>query len=105
MWTWEQPETSMMWQVPELIASIARTVSFEVIFDWCEWGHPWRKRTKVVGRLPILPELRRRCSGNHKHQILQGKIPGSSRNWTELAAEYSTPWCRAYAKLTHAMFA
>ena len=103
-WTLEQPQGSLMWAIPELHSSIYSRACYEAVFDWCQWGHPWRKRIMVRGRPPWLPSLSRKCQGGHSHLTLEGKVhvPGrGQRNLTEIAAEYSTEWCQAYAQLAH----
>ena len=98
-WTWEQPQTSLMWNIPQFTKLRNSQPIFSTTFDWCEWGHAWRKRTVVLGRLQALPQLSRTCSRKHVLQMLEGNVPGTSVAWTSFAAEYSASWCTAYAKL------
>ena len=103
-WSWEQPQTSLMWHVRSLQRLLARGSYTEVTFHWCEWGHEWKKPTTVKGRPAFLPQLERRCQRNHVHRVLEGStvVDGKRVNWTTLGAEYSKAWCREYAKLQHA---
>jgi len=100
-WAWEQPRDSLMWAIPELVSLLSRKPAYVLNFDWCQWGHPWKKSTTVKGRWAFLPSLSRRCSGGHAHVILQGssRVSGRSIKTTELAAEYSRMWCQALARL------
>eukprot|EP00959_Pyramimonas_sp_CCMP1952_P014360 304036-Pyramimonas_sp.AAC.1 len=67
----------------------------ELVVDQCSFGARWRKRTRLVGWwTPILPRVNRLCHGrgiccstNRPHLVLVGKVPGSSVNWTTLAAQ------------------
>ena len=51
-WIWENPASSLQWLMPSL-ARLAenkhgRPPRRTVIFDWCRFGRPWRKATKIV---------------------------------------------------------
>ena len=102
MWGWENPLTSAMWDITD-IWSLLRAGAYSVAeFHWCEWGHPWRKPTRVIGRCRALSSLNRKCSRTHTHVVLEGQVKGPDGKWisrTALAAEYSAEWCDAYAQL------
>ena len=92
-----------MWHAPKLISLLARQPGSEVTFDWCMWGHRWKKPTTVKGRPHWLPQLLCRCDGQHDHVVLAGNVrhQGRTVNRTSLVARYSPQWCRAYAQLQH----
>ena len=100
-WSWENPQTSLMWLLPPLQRLLAKGGFSEVTFHWCEWGHKWRKATTVKGRPPWLPQLLRRCDGQHDHVVLAGNVRHQGCAVSHTAAEYSPQWCRAYAQLQH----
>ena len=74
----------------------------------CAYGAAWLKPTSVVGTLPQLGKLERRCPGGLRHVILQGTVSfvenGVRTNcWrTSLAGRYPPRLCRAWAALAEA---
>ena len=98
----ENPALSRVWDSPPLarVAPKARTV----VFHMCAFGTAWRKATKLMYCGCDLQDLERfQCqvsggvcaySGN-PHTVLSGRIPGSSRFYSELAAVYPKKLCAA----------
>ena len=96
-WILENPHTSKMWHDHKLKVLIARSRAVSVVTDYCQWGKPWRKRTRfLVGNVSPedLTKLNRVCSGRRicsrtgrPHQHLEGAGPGGIR-WTLLAMPY-----------------
>ena len=110
LWIWEQPVASLQWRIPELVAKLAERDSYRSCFDWCGWGHPWRKRTGLRGRSPVIMDMTRHCTRDHEHVILQGPADTKEKDQegrvirqTAVAAEYSRQWCRHYAQRTDAL--
>ena len=108
LWSWEQPVGSLQWRTPELQSLLSSREQFSVIFDWCGWNRPWRKRTAFRGRNPILPAMRRLCTRDHEHIVLQGPAASDVRDasgqiirWTAVASEYSPEFCKAFAQHSH----
>ncbi len=69
------------------------------ILDWCEYGRPWRKRTRFMGTLRGLESLTRRWSGGHERVVLQESVrdeSGRSVTRASFAAEYRTDFCSMY---------
>ena len=101
-WSLENPAGSLAWSTPEL-TSICQLPGVAVVdFDWCQFGRPWRKRTRLVGTLKNLSSLGRRCGGGHEHLVLQGNATdaqGRSVPRTALAAEYSPEFSTALCDL------
>ena len=94
----ENPATSIAWSTPGMIKLRNHIACREVVTDHCAHGARWRKPTRLVswhaGLAPAMLHARchRRgllCSWSGlPHIVLQGKCPGSSLNWTQLAQEY-----------------
>eukprot|EP00972_Heterocapsa_arctica_P006127 902429-Heterocapsa_arctica.AAC.1 len=58
-----------MWQAPAMVALRGRAGVHEVVTDYCQWGKPWRKRTRfLVGNVAEddLAKLGRFCCGRGK---------------------------------------
>ena len=74
----------------------------------CAYGAAWLKPTTVVGTLPGIANLERRCPGGLRHVILQGTVTfvenGKKENcWrTSLAGRYPPRLCRAWAAIADA---
>jgi hypothetical protein len=101
-WSLENPTGSLAWLTPELTGICQLPGVTEVDFDWCQFGRPWRKRTRLVGTLKDLSSLGRRCTGGHEHLVLQGNATdaeGRSVPRTALAAEYSPEFSTALCDL------
>ena len=92
----------MAWLTRELQAICSLKGVTVVEFDWCQFGRPWRKRTRLAGTVPGLDTLGRRCCGGHEHLVLQGNTidaQGRSVPRTALAAEYSPEFSEALCSL------
>ena len=102
----ENPLTSMLWKFP-VVHSLLKTSETAVV-DFCQFGTPWRKRTKLVGTLPGLESLSETCHGKVcsrtglTHIILQGRDP-TGVFFTKRAEPYPKPLCRAIATKIHAV--
>ena len=100
LWAWENPQQSLQWRLPELQRLLSSGSRYTCVMDWCMYGRPWRKSTIWEGRWPFLPDLCRRCDRSHTHIVLEGQVKDDDGRWrsrTEIAAEYSRPWCDAVA--------
>ena len=104
-WIWENPSASLMWRyrpVRDLVAS-TDAPRFTGVFDWCQYGRPWKKRTRLEGSAPFLPALARRCTGDHEHTPLVGSArdpeDNARRPMTAIAARYSDEFCREVLRL------
>ena len=53
----ENPWKSFLWRQPRLEAALDFIAAAEVHFDFCQYGEPWQKRTKLRGTHPALHEL------------------------------------------------
>jgi len=66
----------------------------QLLFDWCRYGRPWRKTTRLLtGGAPWLRTLARRCAcePHYKHTTLQGSL-------TTAASAYSVDFGIAFAE-------
>ena len=90
-WALEQPASSMMLHVPQLLERFRSGMDYTARFDWCQFGRTWRKTTVVRGRWPFLPSLSRACQGGHSHVWLEGAL-------TKQGGEYSESWCQEVAQ-------
>jgi len=101
----ENPLTSWMWSAPPLqLLSLKGHLS---ITDYCQFGTPWRKSTKVLVfniNTEQLPQ--NRCVGKHHlcsttgkpHVILSGIHPTRNIPWTKVAEPYPKKWCVSWWK-------
>ena len=105
-WILENPATSKCWFLPPLqkLASCPHVCT--VITDFCQYGCPWRKRTKLlcgnldtqdVARLSRLCTGRGICSKSLKQHF---HLTGSNHQgvpWTRIAQPYPTGLCKDIA--------
>ena len=105
-WILENPATSKCWSLPFFQSISVQPHIHVVITDFCQYGTPWRKRTRFVCGNILLDDLHRvthmcshgkLCSATGKpHFQLTGKGP-QGRNWTEIAQPYPTKLCEGLA--------
>ena len=63
----------------------------EILFDWCRYGKPYKKVTRVISNFPWFERLQKRCHHKGKHVVLEGAA-------TTKAGAYSVQFCKAVAK-------
>ena len=114
--TIENPRTSHAWNLKSLVKLFSDTKCTRVDFDQCEYGLKIpddsgvdglaRKSTSVVGTLPNLTCLCRKCSGSHSHvQVIGGvKTKGGWKRRSTLAGAYPLQLCNAYHKCCERLF-
>ena len=115
--TIENPRTSHVWNLKILKDLVSKTKCQRVDFDQCEYGLKIpddegvlglaRKSTSIVGTLPTLPHLRRKCCGSHGHvQVIGGvKTKAGWKRRSTLAGAYPFQLCSAYHKCCEKLFA
>ena len=101
----ENPLTSRLWKMPEIKELMALPHTVTVVFDFCQYGEPWRKSTQLlVSRHADLRAIERRChfgrgyvcsATGKRHQQLTGAQGGIF--WTARAQAYPRKLCRAVA--------
>ena len=104
-WTIENPDTSLIWKLPEMRDLIAKGAFF-IEFPMCAWGSLSMKPTKVLSNWVAGKEhLNRKCPGTswpHIHFPLQGtfKHPktGEETFHTKVAQEYPARLVQQWAR-------
>ena len=114
--TIENPRTSHVWKLKTFQELLNKTKCTRVDFDQCEYGLKIpdnsgveglaRKGTSIVGTLPNLSALRRKCSGQHNHvQVIGGARTKSGwQRRSTLAGAYPTQLCSAYHRCCERLF-
>ena len=100
----ENPGSSLLWQMPQVVALQRSSVVFVISVDYCLYGMPWRKRTKLLFANVDLHSLATRCSSKRgccdrtgeQHVQLAGAQDGVLR--TKLAEPYPARLCRGLAR-------
>ena len=103
----ENPQTSFLWDLPELQALVNRSDCYVRVLDFCQFGTKWKKPTRFLfGGIPWSDSepLQRRCEARggrcsrtgQKHLILEGPGP-DGRPWTRTAQPYPLELCRMLA--------
>ena len=99
----ENPATSMLFDAPPI--QRLRCKAQECVSDYCQYGKPWRKRTKVLAWCIDTSEAPcMKCQGrggvcsrtNRSHTVLTGLHPQLHIPWTKYAEPYPEPWCRKW---------
>ena len=104
----ENPATSRLWDLPELVAAGRWEDSHEVVTHYCQDGMPWKKATRFRGLFMDLSAVPRRCSGprglcsrtGRPHQALEGRSPAGPL-WTKVAEPYPRPLSNRLAAALH----
>ena len=99
----ENPATSRIWLCPALAAACRLSPIRFIKTDFCMYGMPWRKRTKIAAVHVDLEPCSRLCKGrgicsnSHKpHVELSGKFQGVFR--TSIAEPYPRALSNALAR-------
>lgn len=62
----ENPHSSRAWQTPSMQHLAALDACQTVVCDCCQWGSPWRKRTRLMCFfVPRANHMARMCTGKH----------------------------------------
>ena len=100
----ENPGSSLLWQMPQMLALNRREDVTIVETDYCMFGVPWRKRTKFMYAYVDLSCIARKCSSRkgvcdrtgHRHVQLQGTA-SCGKLLTKLAEPYPAKLCKLLA--------
>ena len=105
-WMIEDPASSYFWMQPCIQALMRCNFAADSTFDYCQYGAPWRKTTRIrSGNIhpDDLSRLCRRCSGrsicsrtHRRHIRLSGRDPAGIP-WTKRAEPYPAKLCRDIA--------
>ena len=103
----ENPLTSMLWLLPVPTMLLKHPEVQVVRVDFCGFGTPWKKPTRVLSwHFPVIEKLERRCSGkaglcsftHDHHVVLQGRDANGIFR-TRVAQPYPTSLCRRWIAL------
>lgn len=97
----ENPLTSMLFQWPPMRKIMELPGVYVIDLDYCRYGTPWRKPTRIITNVSALIPLGVRCLGDHRHQELRGRAP-DGRLWSRIACPYPAALCAAYAEKVRA---
>ena len=91
----ENPDTSYLWRQKGF--ELYRDASSPSVFrlDYCRFGTPWRKRTRVASSIDAINGIRCFCKCGVRHLALRGTHPTLKIPWTAVAE----PYPRAFADL------
>ena len=106
LWSIENPASSMLWLMPEMLKLRSLAGFIEVPFDMCVYGGSAKKPTLIWTTCSLLRKLARSCPGqssSHKHVELSGKVwcnVKQKKVWrTKLAQVYPVELCAQMAAL------
>ena len=115
--TIENPKTSWAWHLGCIKSLMKYSGISEVTFDQCCYGlripdksgqlGPAKKATKLLGNLPFLSQLHRRCKCQEPHLQVIGGVK-TQKGWvkrSELAGIYPRALCSQYHRCCEKMFA
>ena len=105
-WILENPDTSRVFLTEEIRCLVEQGAVFTVT-DMCQFGTPWKKRTKflcfkvALGELPLCSGERGRCNlSKRPHIILSGRHPCGAHR-TAIATPYPSPLCKWLSSCIH----
>ena len=70
----ENPERSWHWVQPVMIPLIKDVLKYSATLDYCAYGMPWKKQTRIRCNREWIFGLSRICPGHTSHTILRGKV-------------------------------
>ena len=92
-WSIENPRSSKLWNFPPMAECLGRLKCFDVIFDLCRYGCPYKKTTRITTSTPQLAARGKRCTCGTNHVWLR------SGDATQKAGAYPTKLCNLWASL------
>lgn len=110
-WTLENPHSSYVWWMPEMISKLHKKNMSYAVLDQCAYGlrlrgsgnayGPCKKRTRIVGNLPGLNSLSRDCSCQqaHVHAVGGVRTKAGWKRRSELAGHYPKGLAQKYAEI------
>ena len=103
-WTIENPLTSIVWVTKQMKNLLRSSRAEEGRFDFCQYGKPWRKATKIVGTVPGLEAASRKCTGKVCSRTALPHVKLEGRNahgvfWTKIAEPYPEKLCKELSLL------
>lgn len=109
----ENPHGSMLWHCSAYKAWAAKYKPDIIVLDYCTYGEPFRKRTRLVTwhagsrvKASFLKSIEKKCPGTHTHVNLSGWRPIGKKKTvmrsTRGSAAYPVSLCRCWAHAVHA---
>ena len=97
----ENPAKSYHWELTCVQKCIDQCLRHQIELDYCRFGEPWKKSTKIACTHNLLSSLACQCTGDHSHIVLRGSTQrdGKSTKWTSLASAYPLELVRQWALL------
>ena len=97
----ENPDGSFLWLQPGMKRRFSCPSSLDLLrVDYCRFGTPWRKRTRVATNCEALRGLRLLCRCREKGKVhipLRGMHPLLKKPWTAVAEPYPRGFCSLVA--------
>ena len=88
-WWLEPPDTSWMWRLKNFSRFRLPDNNRVWRLDFCFFGTPWRKRTRVATSLEDLRRGRHFCQCRLPHVVLRGRSNEHRKAWTAVAQPYA----------------
>ena len=88
----ENPLNSWLWAQPAWEGCKSRGGSWDFICDYCVFGTAWKKPTRFRTN-GQLGGQRMRCSRDHRHLVLRGRVAGKGISASKLAEPYPRRLC------------
>ena len=84
----ENPDTSWIWRYGRFPALLDAPTTGLLRVDFCAFGTPWRKRTRVLTNIGALIDNKVLCPGCKSHLLLRGRCKTKRMSWTKVAEPY-----------------
>ena len=100
----ENPIKSFHWAQPCMQVVLDHFLLFSAVLDYCAYGAPWRKRTRIAASGDFILPLSQTCPGCPAHTVLRGKTTrnGQPVSLTALASPYPSELVSQWAGLLRA---
>ena len=104
-WSLENPRHSRLFEVPILADLLQQPFVYVVDLDFCMYGEPYKKPTRIFTTMEEMLELAKRCCHRKHHTVLRGsevvKIDGKSQTVpkTQAAGQYPLKLTRRWAQV------
>ena len=101
----ENPVGSLLFFAPPMQKLMGHPAADAISLDQCQFGTPWRKRTRLVGwHVPSLEDSALLCQGSgglcsatgRPHLVISGRHPDGAQ-WGPITQEYPEALCSAIA--------
>jgi hypothetical protein len=107
-WTLENPKTSRVFNIPAFQTMLVKKCVTRVDLDMCSFGlrdpvsdlH-YLKPTSLIGTLPGLSILGKRCQGEHIHETVEGTVlsEGKVLKRSKVAGGYTLDFCAQFVSI------